>query len=774
MTTINNHPQPKQQQQQSSLTAINSIDIRNLLKLFSSTNYRPKDTNKRIETIESTCFTLFAKDYPDYVVINNENGELSNSYPSMMFIPDKTNDFVPCLSRANTLTDPVPYQKTTSTVNNNNNNDNDRLSTNGSTANGSRRLDIDKLKNLISHARVARCRARFPIPVMLCRNKYICRSATLSSGAEIYGRSVFDYCTNNDLQSTSGNNVVANSKYVRTNEVDDDFVETISLEESPPLPRSLTIGDSSQLFSKVRNQDIKLLKYFSVKHICDLMLEMKKVKFGLNVTSSEKADKENRYSDFNIISLPYPGCEFFREYRDNNYCAEGLIYNWNQNFVDAMLDLPKNTEMLLTERLQINFNDYQQWDVVKLTQNYIKLLLYHIKEFDSSILIHCISGWDRTPLFISLLRLTLWADGEIHHSLSPAEIIYLTVAYDWFLFGHNLSDRLNKGEEIMFFCFQFLKFITDEQYSINYEHTQAKTMAPTAPTTMINNETEINTRKISVDSYTNGDDFLLESTIDQTFGGSLTSLNSNCSFPNNIDPATYYSVINTQKCSESEIMTGSSLSPIIDIEKLKIDSDDINPIQDSMMSTLTSSCELNNLKCTTTKRPSPIDHSHMSTYKSGSLAHSPSKPMEIPNSRDKSNNIDSMNSLCRSDSWQFVSEAGSIRESNLSNQFSSPDSITSIRSKDSKDANGATNSPLFSTANLNNSYFTFGSTTDSSNSVGQQRHSRRKKSLLEARSIFNSAYTSLNLNLNNGCRITNLVDHFVGPFYSTNSRETPE
>ena len=25
------------------------------------------------------------------------------------------------------------------------------------------------------------------------------------------------------------------------------------------------------------------------------------------------------------------------------------------------------------------------------------------------LLIHCISGWDRTPLFISLLRLSLWA-----------------------------------------------------------------------------------------------------------------------------------------------------------------------------------------------------------------------------------------------------------------------------------------------------------------------------------------------------------------------------
>lgn len=28
---------------------------------------------------------------------------------------------------------------------------------------------------------------------------------------------------------------------------------------------------------------------------------------------------------------------------------------------------------------------------------------------DGGLLIHCISGWDRTPLFISLLRMSLWA-----------------------------------------------------------------------------------------------------------------------------------------------------------------------------------------------------------------------------------------------------------------------------------------------------------------------------------------------------------------------------
>ena len=31
-------------------------------------------------------------------------------------------------------------------------------------------------------------------------------------------------------------------------------------------------------------------------------------------------------------------------------------------------------------------------------------------------------GWDRTPLFVSLLRLTLWADGEAHQTLTADEV----------------------------------------------------------------------------------------------------------------------------------------------------------------------------------------------------------------------------------------------------------------------------------------------------------------------------------------------------------------
>ena len=46
----------------------------------------------------------------------------------------------------------------------------------------------------------------------------------------------------------------------------------------------ISSGSSSnewQLFNRIRGQDIKLLKKFSVGYICDLMVEKKKVKFGM-------------------------------------------------------------------------------------------------------------------------------------------------------------------------------------------------------------------------------------------------------------------------------------------------------------------------------------------------------------------------------------------------------------------------------------------------------------------------------------------------------------
>uniref|UniRef100_A0AAQ6APH3 Myotubularin related protein 14 n=1 Tax=Amphiprion ocellaris TaxID=80972 RepID=A0AAQ6APH3_AMPOC len=286
-------------------------------------------------------------------------------------------------------------------------------------------VQISKLQDLVNRSKLARCRGRFVCPVILYNGKHICRSSTLAGWGELYGRTGYNYIF-------SGGS-------------DDTWTESEAVPEDDSAVRN---GDS-QLFDKVRGHDIKLLRYLSVRYICDLMVENKKVKFGLNVTSSEKVDKAQRYADFTLLSVPYPGCEFFKDYKDRDYTAEGLVFNWNQDYVDAPLTIP----VCFTQNLNIDWTQYQSWDLVEQTQNYLKLLLHIINSDDESgLLVHCISGWDRTPLFVSLLRISLWADGAVHASLEPAEILYLTIIV-LFL------------PQIFFFCFNFLKHIVSEKFS---------------------------------------------------------------------------------------------------------------------------------------------------------------------------------------------------------------------------------------------------------------------------------------------------------------------
>ncbi|XP_013828875.2 PREDICTED: myotubularin-related protein 14 isoform X2 [Capra hircus] len=375
-----------------------------LLEEFSRTQYRAKDCSgtggSKVERIEKKCLELFGRDYC-YSVIQNVNGDICGHYPQhIVFLEYESSE-----------KEKDTFQST---------------------------VQVTKLQDLVNRSKTARCRGRFVCPVILFKGKHICRSATLAGWGELYGRTGYNY--------------------IFSGGADDAWADAEDLTEEDYALRS----SETHLFDKVRGYDIKLLRYLSVKYICDLMVENKKVKFGMNVTSSEKVDKAQRYADFTLLSIPYPGCEFFKEYKDRDYMAEGLIFNWKQDYVDAPLSIPD----FLTCSLNIDWSQYQSWDLVQQTQNYLKLLLSIINnDDDSGLLVHCISGWDRTPLFISLLRLSLWADGLIHTSLKPTEILYLTVAYDWFLFGHMLVDRLSKGEEIFFFCFNFLKHIISEEFS---------------------------------------------------------------------------------------------------------------------------------------------------------------------------------------------------------------------------------------------------------------------------------------------------------------------
>lgn len=394
---------------------ITPCDIQHLLEYFSRNTYKAKETDPKSQDVMQKCLYLVTLDYSN-LVINNGGGELSAHYPSQLIILEYE---LPTPSPGCCRSAEGSSTRTTSTI-------------------YESMYDVGKLRELFGKARFARCRARFPLPVILYRGKHICRSATLSGGPEIYGRSGLDYFF-------SGS-------------------ENAPEEDGTDLNERIPHAQSDwQLFDRVRSQDIRLLKTLNVGTIVDFMVEKKKVKFGMNVTSSEKVDKENRYSDFTIISLPYPGCEFFKEYRDNNYVAKGLVFDWMQAHVDATIGVPDDT---VTSQMKIDWNDYKMWDLVKLTQNYLKLLLRYLQENSTGLLIHCISGWDRTPLFISLLRLSLWADGTIHQSLNACQILYLTIAYDWMLFGHNLEDRLSKGEEIFFFCFDFLKHLVSDEFSV--------------------------------------------------------------------------------------------------------------------------------------------------------------------------------------------------------------------------------------------------------------------------------------------------------------------
>lgn len=98
--------------------------------------------------------------------------------------------------------------------------------------------------------------------------------------------------------------------------------------------------------------------------------------FICSVSSSEKVDKANRYSDFNIISLPYPGCEFFKDFRDNNFNAEGLLFDWSRSQCNATINVPDNPHLAY---LKIEWDNYKNWDLITMTQNYTKYMLKYFQ-----------------------------------------------------------------------------------------------------------------------------------------------------------------------------------------------------------------------------------------------------------------------------------------------------------------------------------------------------------------------------------------------------------
>lgn len=152
--------------------------------------------------------------------------------------------------------------------------------------------DKDQLKRLLRESRFSRVHGRFVVPSILVRNKNICRSATLSCHAE----------------------AILNSVHAKTKEFVNGFFSSASKDKDAAEPGNAAVLD----VNSQRCADKALLTALGTRYVCDLMVEKKKKKYGLLLTSSEKVEPE-AYAQFNINCIPYPGCEFFKRYRDNHH-----------------------------------------------------------------------------------------------------------------------------------------------------------------------------------------------------------------------------------------------------------------------------------------------------------------------------------------------------------------------------------------------------------------------------------------------------------------------
>lgn len=163
------------------------------------------------------CLSLFQLDY-NTVEISNRAGELSSHYPSLIVIPENEKQ------KPNGLSSTIQSCSTTSTINTNSSSSsngsltpplssaassfgigisNISVASSNSSSQRTQQQTIyensyepNKLRDLINKARFARSRTRFPVPVILYKGKFVCRSSTLSCGPELYTRSSFNYLFN--------------------------------------------------------------------------------------------------------------------------------------------------------------------------------------------------------------------------------------------------------------------------------------------------------------------------------------------------------------------------------------------------------------------------------------------------------------------------------------------------------------------------------------------------------------------------------------------------
>ncbi|KAF2368117.1 Tyrosine/serine-protein phosphatase IphP-type, partial [Trinorchestia longiramus] len=448
-----------------SSTQVTLDHIINLVKFFQSNSYSSASHNETHEEILEVVQRMWAMDY-SCMSIDNTGGVLCASYPKTIFVPDRCMitplrqegvrtfsvsertpnsevlDIVPKLTNLNhdaALSGILAMHQGSD--------DESPLCFEGIDASETLKRS-QELQTLVESSKYGRSRNRFVVPVILYNGKYIARSSTVPLAREVLARMGIDILSSavTTLYQSLSTFSLPTLSFLK---------ETSGVEES-------VVQENLDFFSKHKAADAALLKKYKISTIFDLMVEEQKVKFYLYCSSSEKVKGETFYEDFTLNIVPYPGCEFFRKFTDRAFNATDLKFDWNQAEINAELKLQEDMFP------GCNTTAYKNWDLRRLTRRYLQYMLTYMKsDQHDGMLVHCISGWDRTPLFVSLLRISLWADGVLHQSLDAAQMLYFTLANDWMFFSHQLADREKKSETVMVFCFYFLKYIKGEQFNVN-------------------------------------------------------------------------------------------------------------------------------------------------------------------------------------------------------------------------------------------------------------------------------------------------------------------
>ncbi|XP_035205696.1 myotubularin-related protein 14-like isoform X2 [Stegodyphus dumicola] len=322
------------------------------------------------------CVTLFERDYI-CDVRRNRFGSLCPGYPGFIVIPLKEK----------AIGAPTPSPES-------------RLSD----------FNGEEWAKEVKDCRLVRRKKRFPLPVILCQGKYVCRSAALQ-----------------DKVTKAWHHNFGRGKSVK--------------------------------FQEEMKRDVKLLKDFGVGYICDFRNIGEVMKSDENASAPEN-HYLHLYEEFETLRLPYQGAYHFREFLENTKVEKLKFYcDWSKR--GTAIRFPVDVKVP-----GMDISKCQLWTALEITQNYLLLLLTCIMSEKKGILINSHNGLDRTPLFVCLLRLSLWADGLIHQSLNPLEMAFLTVSYDWHLCGHDLQDRMFQKYLIMLFCFKCLEHISSDRFSM--------------------------------------------------------------------------------------------------------------------------------------------------------------------------------------------------------------------------------------------------------------------------------------------------------------------